>query len=92
MVLKNLSLYLLMPVALESELLPCCWLKPIAFALRTFLPAENRYAQIEKESLASVSCDKFNKYLQGLPHFKFLTNHKPLVPWINGSDLNAIPV
>ena len=62
-------------------------LKPIAFASRTLLPAEGRYAQIEKECLASVwACEKF------IQDFKLLTDHKQLVPLINGSDLNAVPI
>ena len=63
-------------------------LKPIAFAPRTLLPAE-----VEKECLASVwACEKFDRYLRGIQEFKLLTDHKPLVPLINGSDLNDIPI
>ena len=66
--------------------------KPVAFASRTLNPAETRYAQIEKKSLASVwACEKFDRYLRGLQQFNLQTDHKPLAPLINGNDLNAVP-
>ena len=53
--------------------------KPVAHTSRTLLPAEKKYSQIEKESLAIIyACKKFHKYIHGR-RFILQTNHRPLL-------------
>ena len=65
--------------------------KPVAYASRTLTDTEKRYAQIEKEALATTwACEKFSNYVLGLP-FLIETDHKPLVPLLNTKHLDDLP-
>ena len=65
--------------------------KPVSFASRSMSDTELRYAQIEKEALATTwACDKFKDYLIG-KHFCIETDHKPLVPLLSSKHLDNLP-
>ena len=64
--------------------------KPVSFASRSMSDTELRYAQIEKEALATTwACDKFKDFLIG-KHFCIETDHKPLVRLLyNGLTISS---
>ena len=65
----------------------------IAYASRSLTDCERRYAQIEKEPLGLTwTCEKFRRYLIGLPEMKLITDHKPLIPITNQKDLDDVPI
>ena len=54
--------------------------RPVFYASRSLTETEQRYAQIEKETLAVTwCCEKFSDFLIGLPKFFIETDHKPLL-------------
>ena len=67
-------------------------LKPIAYISRSMTITEQRYAQLEKESLAFTwACERFVDYLVGLK-FHIHTDHKPLIPLFSTKNLEELPV
>ena len=65
--------------------------KPVAYASRSLSDTERRYSQIEKEALAIAwACEKFANYVLGKAiHLE--TDHKPLVPLLNRTNLDSLP-
>ena len=58
-----------------------------------YAETEQRYAQIEKEVLASTwAWKKFAEYLKGLGLFTLETDHKPFVPLLGGSKALSDPL
>ena len=65
--------------------------KPVAYASRSMTETERRYAQIEKEALASTwAYEKFSTYILG-KKFLIETDHKPLVPLLGTKHLDSLP-
>ena len=65
--------------------------KPVAYASRSISETEQRYAQIEKEALATTwACEKFSDYVLGR-RFLIESDHKPLVPLLNTKQLDSMP-
>ncbi|XP_061132648.1 uncharacterized protein K02A2.6-like [Syngnathus typhle] len=65
--------------------------KPVAYASRALSTTEQRYAQIEKEALATTwACERFAEFLIG-KDFHIQTDHKPLVPLLGARNLDELP-
>ena len=65
--------------------------KPVAYAARSMLDAETRYAQIEKELLGIVfACERFHQFIFGAT-VEAETDHKPLISLFK-KPLNNCPI
>jgi len=65
--------------------------RPVAYASRAMTETERRYAQIEKEALASTwACERFSNYILGR-RFLIESDHKPLIPLLNSKQLDDLP-
>ncbi|XP_025999271.1 uncharacterized protein K02A2.6-like [Astatotilapia calliptera] len=65
--------------------------KPVAYASKALSATEQRYAQIEKEALASTwACERFAEFLIGKT-FHIETDHKPLVSLLGSKGLDELP-
>ena len=65
--------------------------KPVAYVSRSMSETERRYAQIEKEALATTwASEKFADFIVG-KHIEIETGHKPLVPLLGMKNLDCLP-
>lgn len=65
--------------------------KLVAYISRALTDTETRYAQIEKEALATTwACERFEDFLVG-KQFHVETDHKPLVPLFGSKNLSELP-
>ena len=77
-------------VLLQRQQSSAPW-KPVVYASRSLSEVEKRYAQIEKEALASTwACERFTDYILG-KHVLIETDHKPLVSLLGSKQLNDLP-
>ena len=67
-------------------------LRPVAYASRSMTDTERRYAQIEKEALATTwALEHWADLLIGM-HFRVETDHLPLVPLLSTKLLDELPI
>ena len=65
--------------------------KPVVYASRSLTSTEEKYAQIEKESLGITwACERFREYLIGIK-FRVETDHKPLFSLLGEKNLQDLP-
>ena len=65
--------------------------RPVFYASRSMTATEQRYAQVEKEALASTwACEKFADYLIGLPSFVIETDHRPLLALLHTKQIDEL--
>ena len=77
--------------AILSQRQECGNWAPVAYAIRTLMPTEQRYSHIEKEAITMHwGCQHFHPYLYG-QRFKIHTDHKPLIPLFKGSSSKPPP-
>ena len=83
------SSYGLVAVLLQKQ--PYGELRPVAYASRAMSGVEQRYAQIEKEALATTwPCERYSNFLIGKT-FHIETDHKPLVSLLGQKTQDELP-
>ena len=83
-------LHLLVLVLFSQEQTDGLW-RSISYASRALTPVEQRYSQIEKESLAILfGVSRFRMYLYGMK-FTVFTDHKPLVSMFTSTKSQLPP-
>ena len=65
--------------------------KPEVYASQSMTETEGRYAQVEKEALATTwACEKFATYILG-EKILIETDHRPLVSIVREKKLDRLP-
>jgi hypothetical protein len=65
--------------------------KMVQAGSRLIVPAESRYAMIELECLAAAwAMKKCKSFLEGLPSFEVVLDHRPLIPILNDYTLDQL--